>query len=47
VQDDGVELQLTTLGSEVVRVAERFADDPSLHRQTECAAAARRAAAAA
>jgi len=46
IQDGAVELQLRTLGSEVVRVAERFAADESLHRQVECALAADRAAAA-
>jgi FMN reductase len=47
IQDEGVELQLKTLGAEVVRVAERFAGDASLHRQAECHHAAERAAAAA
>jgi hypothetical protein len=46
IQEEGVEHQLRTLGSEVVRVAERFAADESLHRQVECALAADRAAAA-
>lgn len=46
IQDEAIELQLKTLGSEVVRVAERFAVDQSLHRQAECALAAERAAAA-
>jgi FMN reductase len=46
IQDGTVELQLRTLGSEVVRVAKRFAADESLHRQVECALAADRAAAA-
>jgi FMN reductase len=46
IQDNAVELQLKTLGGEVVRVAERFAADSSLHRQTECDEAAERAAAA-
>ena len=36
VQDDAVDQQLSRLGEEVVRVAERFARDPSLHRQVEC-----------
>ena len=40
IQDESIELQLTTLGREVVRVAERFAADASLHRETECARAA-------
>ena len=47
VKDQAVELQLKTLGAEVVRVAERFAADNSLHRQAECAQAAERAAVAA
>ena len=47
VKDQAVELQLKTLGAEVVRVAERFAADSSLHRQAECAQAAERAAVAA
>jgi hypothetical protein len=46
-QDQVVEQQLRTLGSEVVRVAHRFAADSSLERQTECAMAAERVAAAA
>jgi FMN reductase len=47
IQDPAVELQLETLGSEVVRVAERFAVDRSLHRGSECEEAAERVAAAA
>jgi FMN reductase len=47
IHDESVELQLETLGSEVVRVAERFAADGSLHRQHECAQAAERVATAA
>jgi len=47
IQDDAVELQLKTLGSEVVRVAERFAADDSLHREVECTQAADRVATAA
>jgi FMN reductase len=47
IQDQGVELQLQTLGGEVARVAERFAADASLHRQAECADAAERVATAA
>jgi FMN reductase len=47
IHDQAVELQLRTLGGEVVRVAERFASDRSLHRQDECARAAERVAAAA
>jgi FMN reductase len=46
VQDEGVEAQLRTLGSEVVRVAGRFAVDRSLHRAVECDEAAERVAAA-
>jgi FMN reductase len=47
ITDDGIELQLKTLGGEVVRVAERFAADKSLHREHECACAAERVATAA
>ena len=47
VQDAGIELQLKTLGAEVVRVAQRFARDPSLHRASECDQAAERVAVAA
>ena len=47
VRDEGVALQLRTLGDEVVRVAERFAADVSLHRASECEQAAERVAAAA
>jgi FMN reductase len=39
-QDPAVEQQLKLLGEEVVRVAGRFARDPSLHRQMECDEAA-------
>lgn len=46
LQDEGIELQLETLGGEVVRVAERFAADDSLHRQHECMRAAERVAVA-
>src|SRR5437870_13408827 len=42
VHDAAVELQLKTLGGEVVRVAERFAVDSSLQRATECEEAAER-----
>src|ERR1700759_1112256 len=42
VQDELVEQQLRLLGEEVVRVAERFAQDPALHRQGECDDAADR-----
>ena len=39
MHDQAVELQLKTLRGEVVRVAQRFAADCSLHRATECARA--------
>ena len=42
VRDEMVEQQLRLLGEEVVRVAERFARDPALHRQSECDDAAER-----
>jgi FMN reductase len=42
MQDELVERQLRLLGEEVVRVAERFARDPALHRQGECDEAAER-----
>jgi FMN reductase len=42
VEDELVEGQLRLLGEEVVRVAERFARDPALHRQGECDDAAER-----
>jgi FMN reductase len=44
VQDEIIELQLRTLGAETVRVAERFADDLTLHRGLECQDAADRVA---
>jgi FMN reductase len=47
ITDEGIELQLKMLGAEVVRVAERFAGDTSLHREHECARAAERVATAA
>ena len=47
IRDQAVETQLKMLGGEVVRVAQRFAADRSLHRATECAEAAERVAAAA
>jgi FMN reductase len=47
VQDAAIEQQLRSLGGEVVRVAQRFAADPSLHRASECDDAAERIAAAA
>jgi FMN reductase len=44
IHDEGIEQQLKMLGSEVVRVAERFAaDDPADHA-TECARASERVA---
>jgi FMN reductase len=46
LRDETVQLQLRTLGSEVVRVAAQFARDLSLHRQQECAQAADRVATA-
>jgi FMN reductase len=46
LRDESIELQLATLGAEVVRVAERFAADSSVHRGTECACAAERVATA-
>ena len=46
VRDRGVEGQLKMLGTEVVRVAARFAADGSLHRPSECERAAERVAAA-
>ena len=42
ISDETVEGQLERLGGEVVRVTERFAADPALHRQAECAEAAER-----
>ena len=42
ISDETVETQLERLGAEVVRVTERFAADPALHRQAECAEAAER-----
>jgi FMN reductase len=47
VHDESIELQLRTLGGEVVRVADRFAADSSVQRATECEQAAQRVAAAA
>lgn len=46
IQDETVELQLKSLGGEVVRVAERFATDLTVHRQHECNRAAERVVAA-
>ena len=47
VRDDSIEAQLRLLGGEVVRVAERFAADSTLHRQVECDEAVGRIAAVA
>jgi FMN reductase len=47
VQDAAVEVQLKTLGGEVVRVARRFAAEGPVHRGSECDEAAERVAAAA
>ena len=47
IQDQAIGAQLQTLGGEVVRAAQRFADDQSLHRQAECERAAERVAVAA
>ena len=46
VLDEGVELQLRTLGAEVARVSHRFIKEPELHREAECADAAERVEAA-
>jgi FMN reductase len=45
--DEGIELQLRTLGAEVVRVAARFADHATPQRARECEEAVERVAAAA
>jgi len=47
IQDQSVELQLETLGREVVRVAERFASEEQADHAAECECAAERVAAAA
>ena len=47
IQDRSVGSQLTMLGREVVRAAERFSADDSLHRATVCQQAAERVAAVA
>jgi FMN reductase len=47
VRERNVEAQLQTLGEEVVRVAEHFAADATLHRAAECERAAQRVASAA
>jgi FMN reductase len=44
--DESVELQLRTLGAEVVRVATRFADDSTAQRARACEESAERVAAA-
>jgi FMN reductase len=46
VTDEGVELQLRTLGAEVVRVADRFVDHSTPQRARECEDAAERVAVA-
>jgi FMN reductase len=46
IKDESVQAQLATLGGEVVRVAELFGKDLSVHRQHECAQAAEAVAAA-
>jgi FMN reductase len=45
IKDEAVQGQLSMLGGEVVRVAELFAEDRSVHREHECAQAAQRVAA--
>ena len=47
VTDEGIELQLRTLGAEVVRVAMRFANHATPERARECEESAERVAAAA
>jgi FMN reductase len=46
IKDESVQAQLLMLGREVVRVAELFAEDRSVHRDHECAQAAQTVAAA-
>ena len=46
IRDKQVAAQLKRVGTEVVRVAERFRTDPTLHREIECEEAAERIAAA-
>jgi hypothetical protein len=46
VKDEGVELQLRTLGAEVVRVATRFANHVTPRRARECEESAERVAGA-
>ncbi len=45
IKDESVQGQLSMLGREVVRVAELFGKDRSVHREHECAQAAQRVAA--
>ena len=40
IKDESVEIQLATLGGEVVRVSEKFVSDRFVHRENECARAA-------
>jgi FMN reductase len=40
IKEESVQTQLSTLGGEVVRVAQLFANDRSVHREHECAQAA-------
>ena len=47
VHDPAIELQLRTLGGEVVRVAQRFAEHAAADREAECERAAERVASAA
>jgi hypothetical protein len=47
IQDQSVELQLETLGREVVRVAERFGSEEPADHAAECECAAERVATAA
>jgi hypothetical protein len=47
IEDRAVELQLKTLGAEVVGVSQRFASDDSVQREAACKDAAERVAAAA
>ena len=42
VRDEMIELQLRTVGAQVVRVARRFAREPGLRRQAECESATER-----
>ena len=46
VTDEGIELQLRTLGAEVVRVAGLFAEDPTAQRARACEESAERVATA-